>query len=329
LTTFSYENLRIHKLRVDTILYWPIDKLQYPLSFIHSYIQTNPGSFSSLFEFIIMSNNSFNQGRRSNGPNPIDLPEEDSGSTTREEQVKEADQIMTMVLSEKQRTFLYRVKTNDQNRLAGPSNDVTAASRSEDETRRREKSILSIPGAFRVHGIEQEQQDQSNQAADDESTISSGSDDSSVIYVVPRAAFVDEEQKNPMTPADPVLGFEDEIPLQRASVGVKGETVLVKNRWIICLALVFCLIIAGLAVGLTVAMMDRSTSFAVVGADNDSSSVFTAPAPSPPSGNKKPRPRPNGDGSGGSGGGGSGGRSGGGGSGGYTRGSDGSVNDGD
>jgi hypothetical protein len=213
-----------------------------------------------------MGNNSFNQGRRSNGPNPIDLPEEDSSeSTTREEQVQDVDRIMTMVLSEKQRTFLYRVKAEDQNRLAGPSNDVTAASRNEDETRRREKSILSIPGAFRVHGIEQ---DQNNQAADGESTISSGSDDSSVIYVVPRAALVDEEQKNPMTPADPVVGFQDEIPLAHASAGVKGETVLVKNRWIICLALVFCLIIAGLAVGLTVAMMDRNNSSAVVGADN-------------------------------------------------------------
>ena len=239
------------------------------------------------------SNTSVQEGRRSNGPNPIDLPEEDS-EFNREEQVQDVDRIMTMVLNEKQRTFLDPLKTNDQTqRLAGPSNDATVNLDEDEEIRRRrERSTLSSPGAFHVSGIEQ---DQNNQEADEDFTISSGSDDSSAIYVVPRAALVDEEQKNHMTTAPVVGGFQNEFPLAYASAGAKEETELVKNRWIICLALVCCLMIAGLVVGLTVAMMDRNNSSAVVGADIGFSSDFSTRPPSPPSGNKDPRPAPQND----------------------------------
>jgi hypothetical protein len=244
---------------------------------LHSYIQTNPDSFSSLFEFKIMGKNSVEEGRQSDSPNPIDLPEEDSESA-RERQVQEADQITTMVLREKKSAFLGPPKTNDDTRLADSSNDAMA-NLNEDETRRLE-STLSIPGAFCFYGTER--RDQNNQA-DEEFTISSGSDDSSAIYVVPRAALVDEEQKNAMIAA-PVVRFQDELPLAHASDGTKEKTVLVKNKWVICLALVCCLMIAGLVVGLTVAMMDRNNSSA------GSSSVFLEPAPSRTSGNTLPAP---------------------------------------
>jgi hypothetical protein len=249
-----------------------------------------------------MSNNSVEEGS--------------SESTPREEQVQEVDQIMTMVLNEKDITFLDPPKTND-----------ATVNLNEDETRRR-KINLSIPGAFRVSGIDILDQNNQEAAADEEFTISSGSDDSaSAIYVVPRAALVDEEQKNPRTAA-PDVGFQDEFPLAHASAGTKEKTLLVKNRWVLCLAVVCCLMIAGLAAGLTVAMMGGNSSSAVVGAED---SVLTTPAPSPrPLGNKEPRlppknddrndtpspsPSPNSDG-GGSGGSGAGGGSGGGGSGG-------------